>query len=182
MRCDLKVIILILNSNVLTEQLPGVCSISSQGNPTECCWNYKLVGNTCTACTPGTFGKNCERECPEGLYGQFCKENCSCDPCDSCDKVTGCLNKTKKCDSEAKHDSILLHWPSILISLIGTGAVCFTFCSAIMCIFRKKKPAIRKCVVSTMHEKDLAATQNVYDHIGDSYNVLKLKASSSGIL
>lgn len=182
MRCDLEVIFLTLISNVLTEQQPGICSHSSQGNPIECCKNYKLVGNTCTACTPGTFGENCEEECPKGLYGLFCKEICSCDPCD---KVTGCSNTTEKCtcDSEANHDSTLLHYPSILISLIGTGAVCFTFCVAIMCIFRERKPAIGKCVVSTMHERDVAASQNVYDHLGkDSYNVLMLKASSSGIL
>lgn len=76
MRCDPKITLLTLISNVFTEQQPGICSYSSQGwvncilfyfyffrfvwscgeqfysciksrNPLECCRNYKLVGNTC---------------------------------------------------------------------------------------------------------------------------------------
>ncbi|XP_052705646.1 uncharacterized protein LOC128181325 [Crassostrea angulata] len=172
MRCDPKITLLTLISNVLTEQQPGICSYGSQGNPIECCRNYKLVGNTCQACTPGTFGENCKEECPIGSYGQLCKENCSCDPCD---KVTGCLNKTVRRDSEDGTESVQFHWPSIFISLTGSFVVCFTFCIIMISISRRRKPVTRGCVVSNLQEKDLTASKNVYDYLRkESYNVLKL--------
>uniref|UniRef100_K1P3W5 Multiple epidermal growth factor-like domains 6 n=1 Tax=Magallana gigas TaxID=29159 RepID=K1P3W5_MAGGI len=161
MRCDLEVIFLTLISNVLTEQQPGICSHGSQGNPIECCKNYRLVGNTCTACTPGTFGENCEEECPKGLYGLFCKEICSCDPCD---KVTGCSNKTA-CTPGTFGENCKEECP------IGSyGQLCKENCSCDPC------DKVTGCLNKT--EKDLTASKNVYGYLGkESYSVLNLKTA-----
>lgn len=41
----------------------------------------------------------------------------------------------RQSDSEAKRNSILIHWPTFYVSLSGTGAVRFTFCIAIVFFF-----------------------------------------------
>ncbi|XP_052706967.1 angiopoietin-1 receptor-like [Crassostrea angulata] len=89
MRYQLNVILLTLTSNVFTQQQSGVCSSDFTGSPLTCCKNYRLVGNVCTECFPGTYGVNCQKDCPPQFYGRFCRERCTCDPCD---RIKGCLN------------------------------------------------------------------------------------------
>ncbi|XP_052704728.1 uncharacterized protein LOC128180626 isoform X1 [Crassostrea angulata] len=67
----------------------GVCSNAS--SPLKCCLNYRVVGNSCVECWPGTHGVDCKYFCPPSFYGKSCLRKCDCEPCD---KVTGCLNAT----------------------------------------------------------------------------------------
>ncbi|XP_078310590.1 uncharacterized protein LOC144618454 isoform X4 [Crassostrea virginica] len=76
----------------LTEAQPsqeGICSDVSKGEPLMCCKNYRVVGNSCEECWPGTYGVDCNERCPPNFYGRICKEMCSCSPCDN---VRGCSN------------------------------------------------------------------------------------------
>lgn len=175
MNCKIRIILLTLTSNIITQQ-SGICKNRSQRIPLSCCRNYQLVENKCIECPPGSFGMNCQENCPPQYYGRMCRQKCSC--CNQCDKIKGCGNATGGCDLEDGTESVQFHWPSILILLAGSFAVCFTCCIIMLCILRTKKPVSRGCVVSTTHEKDLTGCQNIYDYVGkESYNVLKLTTS-----
>uniref|UniRef100_K1QDC5 Uncharacterized protein n=1 Tax=Magallana gigas TaxID=29159 RepID=K1QDC5_MAGGI len=57
----------------------------------ECCENYRVVGNSCEECWPGTYGVDCKDNCPPNFYGKSCSKECGCQ---ACDRVTGCSNAT----------------------------------------------------------------------------------------
>ncbi|XP_065924023.1 uncharacterized protein [Magallana gigas] len=116
--------------------MSGVCS--SAGSPLECCPNYRVVGNSCLECWPGTHGVNCKDYCPPNFYGRLCSMTCECEPCDN---VTGCsnTNNTSSKPSPEKDESPTNSalWPtlSVLTSCIVT---CFIFCLRIFCILRQR--------------------------------------------
>lgn len=76
-------------TSISVSQNPGICSNVSDGEPFECCPNYRLIGTSCKECFAGSRGVNCAEDCAKGFYGRLCREECSCDPCD---KVYGCQN------------------------------------------------------------------------------------------
>nr|XP_034328436.1 uncharacterized protein LOC105319503 isoform X1 [Crassostrea gigas] len=116
--------------------MSGVCS--NAGSPLECCPNYRVVGNSCLECWPGTNGVNCKDYCPPNFYGRLCSMTCECEPCDN---VTGCsnTNNTSSKPSPEKDESPTNSalWPtlSVLTSCIVT---CFIFCLRIFCILRQR--------------------------------------------
>eukprot|EP00105_Crassostrea_gigas_P035214 XP_019919362.1 PREDICTED: uncharacterized protein LOC105319503 isoform X2 [Crassostrea gigas] len=126
--------------------MSGVCS--NAGSPLECCPNYRVVGNSCLECWPGTHGVNCKDYCPPNFYGRLCSKKCECEPCDN---VTGCsnTNKTAKDESqttsspkevESPTNSALWLTLSVLASCIVT---CFIFCLRIFCILRQRMLTIK---------------------------------------
>ncbi|XP_052704729.1 uncharacterized protein LOC128180626 isoform X2 [Crassostrea angulata] len=100
----------------------GVCSNAS--SPLKCCLNYRVVGNSCVECWPGTHGVDCKYFCPPSFYGKSCLRKCDCEPCD---KVTGCLNATDETGpkkDESPTNSALWLTLSVSASCIVT---CFIF-------------------------------------------------------
>ncbi|XP_065924025.1 uncharacterized protein [Magallana gigas] len=112
----------------------GVCSNVS--SPLKCCLNYRVVGNSCVECWPGTRGENCKHHCPPSFYGRLCLEKCDCK---SCDKVTGCSNTNSK-EDESPTNSALWLTLSVLASCIVT---CFIFCLRIFCILRQRMLTVK---------------------------------------
>ncbi|XP_022310083.2 uncharacterized protein LOC111115585 [Crassostrea virginica] len=136
-----KLIIFTLLYGLFKSEQIGICSNSSEGNPLKCCQHYRVVGNSCVECWPGTHGINCNQTCPSGFYGRFCAEVCPCYPCDI---VMGCINITTN-DSYSQlqmitTESISATPQAIDIGLVTTLsvslAICFTFSLALFCVFR----------------------------------------------
>ncbi|XP_065925229.1 uncharacterized protein [Magallana gigas] len=115
-------------TSISVSQNPGTCSNVSDGEPLECCPNYRLVGTSCKECFAGSRGVNCAEDCAKGFYGRLCRERCSCDPCD---KVYGCQNMSKQDEGPTRY-----HWLSMLALSSGGFAICFILCLTIVCIFR----------------------------------------------
>ncbi|XP_062582473.1 uncharacterized protein LOC134244228 [Saccostrea cucullata] len=82
-------VLFVLNLGLSTNQ-KGICSKTVLGEP-KCCANYRKVGMKCEECWPGTYGENCQQDCPYGRYGRFCIMICQCE---ACNKVTGCAKNT----------------------------------------------------------------------------------------
>ncbi|XP_052706527.1 uncharacterized protein LOC128181982 [Crassostrea angulata] len=122
-------------TSISVSQNPGICSNVSDGEPLECCPNYRLVGSSCQECFAGSRGVNCAEDCAHGFYGRLCRERCSCDPCN---KVYGCQNASIgiKYSTTAEQDPTRYHWLSMLALSSGGFAICFILCLTIVCIFR----------------------------------------------
>ncbi|XP_078310588.1 uncharacterized protein LOC144618454 isoform X2 [Crassostrea virginica] len=100
----------------LTEAQPsqeGICSDVSKGEPLMCCKNYRVVGNSCEECWPGTYGVDCNERCPPNFYGRICKEMCSCSPCDN---VRGCSNALEQNQSRSRCNPISLQRVPVLFT------------------------------------------------------------------
>nr|XP_034328435.1 uncharacterized protein LOC117680566 [Crassostrea gigas] len=104
--------------------LSGVCS--NAGSPLKCCPNYRVVGNSCLECWPGTHGVDCKEYCPPSFYGKSCSMKCECE---LCDKVTGCsiTNNTSSEEDESLTNSAL--WPTLSV---------LSSCIVIFCILRQR--------------------------------------------
>lgn len=108
----------------------------------ECCKNYRVVGNSCLECWPGTFGDDCKDYCPSNFYGRLCLEQCGCQPCD---KVTGCFNATHTDQNTSSNTSSSGEDESptnsatwlTLSTLASCFVICFIFCLRIFCILRR---------------------------------------------
>ncbi|XP_052705642.1 uncharacterized protein LOC128181321 [Crassostrea angulata] len=124
-------------TSISVSQNPGICSNVYDGEPLECCPNYRLVGSSCKECFAGSRGVNCAKDCAKGFYGRLCREECSCHPCD---KVYGCQNMSSgyKYSTTAEQDKgpMRYHWLSMLALSSGGFAICFILCLTIVCIFR----------------------------------------------
>ncbi|XP_056011805.1 uncharacterized protein LOC125680946 [Ostrea edulis] len=51
--------------------------------------------NGCVACKAGSYGTNCEKNCPPGRYGKFCALECACRTSYYCDKAKGCISRER---------------------------------------------------------------------------------------
>ncbi|XP_056006329.1 multiple epidermal growth factor-like domains protein 10 [Ostrea edulis] len=107
---------------------PGVCS--NEDEPLQCCQNYKRRGNSCEECLPGTFGIDCEKDCPEGFYGRLCAEVCNCS---SCDKVSGCQPNSTQTETTKQENS---YNRGVIIASSLTGSL--TFIIIVIVIYRKQ--------------------------------------------
>ncbi|XP_062585341.1 protein draper-like, partial [Saccostrea cucullata] len=70
----------------------GVCT--GHDGEFKCCINYyQHIKNKCEVCFPGTYGHNCEDNCPYGTYGYLCRQKCKCNSDAICDKRFGCVDQ-----------------------------------------------------------------------------------------
>ncbi|XP_062616562.1 multiple epidermal growth factor-like domains protein 10, partial [Saccostrea cucullata] len=70
----------------------GVCT--GHDGEFKCCINYyQHIKNKCEVCFPGTYGYNCEDNCPNGTYGYLCRQKCKCNSDVICDKRFGCVDQ-----------------------------------------------------------------------------------------
>ncbi|XP_056006312.1 multiple epidermal growth factor-like domains protein 6 [Ostrea edulis] len=128
MRCKYTLVWLLNGLFVISDaqtEIPGLCS--SEGETLQCCLNYKLRGDSCEECWPGTFGIDCKKDCPDGFYGRFCIEVCNCS---SCDKVSGCQPNSTQTDAKDINRGVV-----IASSLTGS----LSFIIIVIVIYRKQR-------------------------------------------
>ncbi|XP_056006311.1 multiple epidermal growth factor-like domains protein 10 [Ostrea edulis] len=141
MRCTYNLLLLLNGLVVISDAQTvnlGVCS--KEGEPLQCCRNYRPRGDSCEECSPGTFGKNCTEDCPDGFYGRFCIQVCDCS---SCDKVSGCQPNSTQTDAKdidritetAKQENSYIRGVIIASSLRGS----LTFIIIVIVIYRKQR-------------------------------------------
>ncbi|XP_056006320.1 uncharacterized protein LOC125660446 [Ostrea edulis] len=132
MMCIIRFYLVVLLNSLFVISLaqiynPGVCS--NEDEPLQCCLNYKIRGDSCEECWPGTFGIDCE-DCPEGFYGRFCIEVCNCS---SCDKVSGCQPNSTQTDKDINFISDNSNNESVIIGSSLAGSLTFIIVIVIYC-------------------------------------------------
>ncbi|XP_056006309.1 uncharacterized protein LOC130050374 [Ostrea edulis] len=137
---------LVVISDAQTVNL-GVCS--NEGEPLQCCRNYRPRGDSCEECWPGTFGINCKEDCPDGFYGRFCIQVCDCS---SCDKVSGCQPNSTQTET-TKPENSYNRGVIIASSLIGS----LTFIIIVIIIYRKQRNRILIRPDSSIHKGGVLA-------------------------
>eukprot|EP00105_Crassostrea_gigas_P035215 XP_019919363.1 PREDICTED: uncharacterized protein LOC105319502 [Crassostrea gigas] len=109
----------------------GVCPNVSNGSRLECCENYRVVGNSCEECWPGTYGVDCKDNCPPNFYGKSCSKECGCQ---ACDRVTGCSNATGK-DPSPTNSATWLTMSALAFCIV----ICFILSLGIVFILRRMR-------------------------------------------